>query len=369
MDKPNKNDENCPARPVNTNFEEIFYQSPIGIFSYDKDGRLTNANDSALKIARIPKLDDVLGTNIFDNPTLASKKDDLHEKGLIKFQDTLNLIQIKEQNIYNPLKQKIIDIDWTVSVTDSGYLVQIQDITDQKKFEKRNQKLLENEQQLTSKLRHEEDKLIRINKVLYESESKYKTIIENIQDAYMRADKEGNIILASPSAARMYRFNSTQEMLGTTTHSYFKKSEDRTYAIEKLKKHGNYNNYEVEARRNDGTFFWVSQNAQYYYDDQGQIQGTETFVKDITEQKRVEESLIQNQKLLQDIINGFPSPIFVKDTEGRFLIINDKLEKLLGVKSEELKGKTDYDIITSELADYYKANDNKVLEEGKAIKH
>ena len=131
MTEPFKNKENCQASPLNTNFEEIFSQSPIGIFLYDNDGRLTNANDSALNIARIPKLDDVLGTNIFENPTLASKKEELHEKGLIKFQDTLNLIEIKEQNIYNPFEPEIFDIDWTISVTDSGYLVQVQDITEQ----------------------------------------------------------------------------------------------------------------------------------------------------------------------------------------------------------------------------------------------
>ena len=89
MNKPVKNDANCQTFPSNTNFEELFYQSPIGIFFYDKNGILTNANDSALKIARIPKLEDVLGTNLFDNPKIDSKKEDLHEKGLIKFQDTL----------------------------------------------------------------------------------------------------------------------------------------------------------------------------------------------------------------------------------------------------------------------------------------
>ena len=92
-----------------------------------------------------------------------------------------------------------------------------------------------------------------------------------------------------------------------------------------------------------------------------------TMYTDITERKKAEEALNQSQKLLSDIINGFPSPIFVKDVEGRFLTINNKLEELLGVKSEELKGKTDYDIITKELADYYRINDKKVLEEGKAI--
>ena len=99
MDKPNKNNENCQEQPMNTNFEEIFYQSPIGIFLYDNEGKLTNANNSALNIARIPKLDDVLGINIFDNPKIASRKDLIHDKGLINFQDSLNLIEIKEQNI------------------------------------------------------------------------------------------------------------------------------------------------------------------------------------------------------------------------------------------------------------------------------
>lgn len=88
---------------------------------------MTKANNSALNIARIPKLDDVLGTNIFDNPKIAFKKEELHEKRLIRFQDSLDLLQIKEQNIYNPLEPEVIDLDWTVSVTDSGYLIQIQD--------------------------------------------------------------------------------------------------------------------------------------------------------------------------------------------------------------------------------------------------
>jgi transcriptional regulator with PAS, ATPase and Fis domain len=132
MDKLKKCEENGQSRSINTNFDEIFYQSPIGILLYDKKGRLTNANNSALEIARIPKLEDVLDTNIFDNPSLDSRKEELHEKGLIKFQDSLDLIKIKKQHIYNPIQLKTIDIDWTVSITDSGYLIQIQDITKQK---------------------------------------------------------------------------------------------------------------------------------------------------------------------------------------------------------------------------------------------
>ncbi|HEX7468450.1 MAG TPA: ATP-binding protein, partial [Methanobacterium sp.] len=86
----------------------------------------------------------------------------------------------------------------------------------------------------------------------------------------------------------------------TSTPSYFKNSEDRDYAIEKLKKDGKFNDYEVEARRNDGTFFWVSQNAQYYYDDQGKIQGSETIVRDITVKKEIEAALKKGERSLAE---------------------------------------------------------------------
>ncbi|MGB7969739.1 MAG: PAS domain S-box protein [Methanobacterium sp.] len=192
-------------------------------------------------------------------------------------------------------------------------------ITELKRVQKRNQKLLESEQLLTEELttsneelqatthelqdaneelHHNEDKLLQAYNDLKTSEESFRGIIENIQDAYMRADKEGTIIMASSSAARMYRFNLTQEMLGTSTLSYFKNSEDRDFAIEKLKKHGKYNDYEVEARRNDGTFFWVSQNAQYYYDNHGEIQGYETIVRDITQRKKIEAALKKSERSL-----------------------------------------------------------------------
>ena len=203
----------------------------------------------------------------------------------------------------------------------SGYVVVYRDITERKQVEKRTKELLESEQQLVEELQtsneelqsttnelqvtnkelhQQEDKLLQTYNDLKVSEERFRSIIENIQDAYIRTDKEGTITMASPSAARMYRFNSTQEMLGTTTHSYFKNSEDRDFAIEQLKKHGKYTDYEVEARRKDGTYFWVSQNAQNYYDDQGKIQGRESIVRDITVRKGIEAALKKSERSLDE---------------------------------------------------------------------
>ena len=58
-----------------------------------------------------------------------------------------------------------------------------------------------------------------VEEALKESERRYRTIIENLQDASLRGDKEGRIVMASPSASRMYRFDSPQEMKGISSIS------------------------------------------------------------------------------------------------------------------------------------------------------
>ena len=129
-------------------------------------------------------------------------------------------------------------------------------------------------------LGHEITHRKRREKALRDSEEKYRNIIDNIQDAYIRANNEGKIIMASPSAANMYRFHSTREMMGLFAGSFYSNPDDGVYVLDELNKHCKLEDNEVEAVRKDGTVFWVSQNAQNYYDEKGQIQGTETFVRD-----------------------------------------------------------------------------------------
>ena len=468
MDKPNKNDENCQERPMNTNFEEIFYESPIGIAFYDKKGRLINANDSALNIARIPKLDDILDNNIFDIPSIASKMEELHEKGLIKFQDSLDLTQIKEQNIYNPIESKIIYIDYTVSVTDSGYLIQIQDITESKKDEGALKESKERYHEfftnpivglgLCKVVVDEKGEAIDyiylevndtfeeftglkrgeiINKGVKEVLPEDADNLINIFGPVGLTRKRIKVKVPIPTLGRIYdvssyspsdkhfiaiftditerikaeeeinqsidRFNMAQKVSNVGTFEWNIKAGINTwtpeleamYGLQEGEFPGTQEAWEellhpedkqktingvdialetgkpVEAEFRviwpDGSVHWVLGRWQVIKDDDGSLLKLIGVNVEITERKKAEEALSQSQKLLQDIIDGFTSPIFVKDTEGRFLTVNKNLEELLGVKNEELKGKTDYDIITKELADYYRDNDQKVLEEGKAL--
>ena len=88
---------------------------------------------------------------------------------------------------------------------------------------------------------------------------------------------------------------------------------------------------------------------------------------DITARKRAEEALRERERLLQTVIDGSTSPIFIKDLDGKFISINASLERMLGISREEIKGKTDYDIASKQVADYWRTHDEQVMATRKAI--
>ena len=135
---------------------------------------------------------------------------------------------------------------------------------------------------------------------MHESEKKYRTIVNNLQDGFLRTDVDNNIIMVSPSAARMYSFNSSETMTGVKIKTLFKEGRELYLMLDELGKKGEMNDFECTALRNDGTTFYASINCQFYFDDHGQIQGIEVFVRDITERKQIEADLEKSKNSLSE---------------------------------------------------------------------
>ncbi len=77
--------------------------------------------------------------------------------------------------------------------------------------------------------------------------------------------------------------------------------------------------------------------------------------------KLADEALRAKEAQLRAIIDHSAAAIFVKDLEGRYLMINRLYEILHGVTEAEVKGKTDYDLHAREIADAVRANDQEVI--------
>lgn len=75
-----------------------------------------------------------------------------------------------------------------------------------------------------------------------------------------------------------------------------------------------------------------------------------------------EEALRQSEERLNAMLAHSPAVIYLKDTEGRFLLVNRQLENLFHLTGEQIVGKADYELLSKEIADTVRTNDLKVLD-------
>ncbi|MDD1729982.1 MAG: PAS domain-containing protein [Methanospirillum sp.] len=92
-------------------------------------------------------------------------------------------------------------------------------------------------------------------------------------------------------------------------------------------------------------------------------------IRDITEQQQRENKIIADNAFIQLLMDTIPNPIFYKDTEGRYLGSNGAWDTLIGVKKEEILGKTVHDILPEEFAHEHEIRDTALLITGGSVQY
>jgi len=80
-----------------------------------------------------------------------------------------------------------------------------------------------------------------------------------------------------------------------------------------------------------------------------------------------DKQLEENRKLLNDVINNSASLIYVKDLMGRYTLVNQPMEELLGIEAHRIIGRTDEEVFPPEYALLISSNDKEVIKTGKPI--
>lgn len=83
--------------------------------------------------------------------------------------------------------------------------------------------------------------------------------------------------------------------------------------------------------------------------------------------RRLVRQLERSQHWLQAIMDNSPSVIIVKDLDGRYLMVNRQLERILGIRSEAAYGKTDEELFPERLAVQHREADAAALQKQGAI--
>lgn len=173
--------------------------------------------------------------------------------------------------------------------------------------------------------------------------------------------KNGKIIDVNDKFTSMTQYTK-EEVIGKTTlelNLWTNPLARQTYAS-LLQKNGHVKDFEIKLTTKSGEQLITLASAELIQiDGEPHILG---IVSDITEQKQLQIKLDNERLRLKTVIETIPDLIFLKDLDGFYLGCNHKFEKFFGAKEIDLIGKTDFDYVPKELAEFFRKNDKKALE-------
>jgi|GEM_PF-2381397 len=204
----------------------------------------------------------------------------------------------------------------------------------------------------------------RVEETLREREEKYRSLFENAVEGFFRSTPAGRFLNVNPAFARIFGYGSPEELISTISdisEQYYVHPHDRRRYMEILREQGTVENFEINARRKDGAAIWISNSTRAIVDKSGNIVCYEGIVEDITDRKRAEEALRESEIKYRTLVENIPQKIFIKDRASRYVSVNENYARDLGIRPEEVRGKSDYDFFSKELAEKYRADDQRIM--------
>ncbi len=143
----------------------------------------------------------------------------------------------------------------------------------------------------------------RVEAALRTAEEQYRGIFENAVEGIFQTTADGCYLVANPTLARMYGYDSVADLQASVTDiskRLYVNPQRRAEFQRLIAQAGEVHRFESEIYRKDGSVIWISEHARAAYDPAGTLLYYEGTVQDITERKRHEAELEKLNKQLMD---------------------------------------------------------------------
>jgi len=210
----------------------------------------------------------------------------------------------------------------------------------------------------------------RIKQELKESEEKYKTIIETIDDGYFEVDLRGNMVFFNEGMVKMFGY-SPEEMMGMNNRKYqSEETAGKVYEIfnEVYRTGKPAKPFDWELIRKDGEKRYVDTSIALIRDSAGRGIGFRGVGRDRTEALLTRKALEESENKYRTILESIEEGYFEVDIKGNFAFFNQSMCTILGFSSQELKGMNNRHFMSEETSKRVFQTFNQVYRTGEPTK-
>ena len=172
-----------------------------------------------------------------------------------------------------------------------------------------------------------------------EKERRFTELFETLQEGVYFSTPEGKLLDANPALVRMLGCNSRDELLSLEPSALNLDGGPTPVLGRSIDDRGSERSRELTLRRKDGTTGVFLDTSRAVWDGAGQIIRYQGTLVDVTERRKMEKSLRQQEEFQRYLLESFPDLILVVDLDGRYSFVSSRIRDLLGRTPAELLGK------------------------------
>ena len=201
-------------------------------------------------------------------------------------------------------------------------------------------------------------------KKIEESEIKFRQLAENSSDAILLMN-EYMVLYWNQAFERIFDIAGIQIHQRPNFFIEFAHPDDKDYIFNKVQNETYYRERQFDAKyrivRNDGSTIWIWNRSFPIFNREGELVRQVMMISDISDLKTLETNLTASQAQLEALLDNIPYYAWLKDDKGKYIMVNQPFALHYNTNRADMVGKTDYDILPTDLAKKFEASDEEVI--------
>jgi PAS domain S-box-containing protein len=173
----------------------------------------------------------------------------------------------------------------------------------------------------------------------HEKELRFTELFETLQEGAYFSTPEGRLLDANPALVSILGYATKDELLALDPSKLNVDPAEAPVLGRAPDDRGGVRAREITLRKKDGTSAVFLESSRAVWDATGKLIRYQGTLVDVTERRKLERQVLQQEEFRRHLLEGFPDLILVVDLQQRYTFVSSRVRDLLGYQPDDLLGK------------------------------